>query len=223
MIEAPELVTATQRELHDRYTDIHRKFFPSPPVFSRPQPKVAMPPVVAVPVEPEKPISKPTRAPGPPITLDQTNLRLKIIKELVCAEFDITQLAIVSERRMPKFVLPRHMFYYLASRFTKASLPRMGKSLGGQDHTTALHAIRRTKVRIGTDIAVYKQVMRLEAILRQAFGETNTPRNCIGRYVIHERVQDHFMLGWMWAANLNEYAALMIWPCACECVEPKDG
>lgn len=218
MIEAPELVTATQRQLHDRYRDIHRKFFPSPPVFTKPLPKTILETAA---VSPDQPIPKPTRPFSPPIRLDQTNLRLKIIKKIVCEEFNISEQALVCERRTAVVVLPRHMFSYLASKFTKASLPRLGKSLGGQDHTTVLHGIRRTKIRIRSNRVIFEQALRLEAILRQAFGETTTPRNCIGRYVLHERVEDYFKLGWMWAANINGYAALMIWPCGCKCVEVK--
>lgn len=222
MIEAPELITATQRKLHDRWIESHRKFFPSPPVFSKPQAKLVDPPVVAPVIEPETPTPKPIKRSGPPITLDQTNLRLKVIKEVVCAEFNISQQALVSERRNKEIVQPRHMFSYLASRFTKASLPRLGRCLGGQDHTTILTAIRRMKVKIRDNRGLGEQAKRLEAVLRQAFGETDTPRNCIGRYVEREKIAVHEMIGWMWMKDLKGNAALMIWPCACECVEPKE-
>jgi hypothetical protein len=42
----------------------------------------------------------------------------------------------------------------------------------------------------------------------------------IARYVTHERVADYLLCGWMWRANLNEYAALLLWPCGCRMVEP---
>ena len=41
------------------------------------------------------------------------------------------------------------------------------------------------------------------------------------RYVLHENVIDYMRLGWMWRANLNDLAVLMIWPCECNPVEPQ--
>lgn len=44
------------------------------------------------------------------------------------------------------------------------------------------------------------------------------------RYVLHERVRDFIMLGWLECADLgpphNEYSVLMCWPCQCKYVEP---
>ncbi len=213
MIEAAEFATPMQRELYDHYRGIHLKFFPSPPPMQPPQPKAAEP--VAI-------IPAPAPQPTAPIPLNATNLRLKLIRRTVCEFYNITDTAIKSQRRTKDIVGPRHMVSYLAAQFTKASTPHIGRSLGGQDHTTIIHAIRRTKLRIRTDSKIAEDAIRLCARLCQQFGETDRPRNCIGRYVLHERVADHFMLGWMWAANMNECAALMIWPCGCECVEPKE-
>ncbi len=45
------------------------------------------------------------------------------------------------------------------------------------------------------------------------------------RYVLHERVIAYMRVGWMWCADLglphSQYGCLMMWPCKCECVEPK--
>lgn len=211
MIEAPEYVTPTQLKLYHRYRDIHDKFFP--PVPPRPQPKT-----VQAQLEQPKPLSSNV------VPLEATTVRLKIILRTVCEFYGISQEAIKSHRRTHDIVMPRHMVSHLAVKLTKASLPRIGRLLGGQDHTTILHAIRVTELRVRRDRVIWEQARRLEASLRQQFGDENaTPRNCIGRYVPHHRVYDYLCCGWMWAANLNEYAALMIWPCGCECVEPMDG
>ena len=38
---------------------------------------------------------------------------------------------------------PRQMAMALAKELTKHSLPEIGDSFGGKDHTTVLHAVRR--------------------------------------------------------------------------------
>jgi Bacterial dnaA protein helix-turn-helix len=220
MIEAAEFATPTQRRLHDHYEQIHLKFFPKPPVFPKlivkspsiPPPITATPPVDAEP--------QPVVPALGPIGMDQTKLRMRIIRRNVCRAFGISKDTLMSPRRLDAVVRPRHAYSYLVSLLTRASLPVIARSLG-QDHTTIMHAIETTKKRVAKDEEFAARLRRLELTIRIELGETSRPRSCVARYVEHHRVMDHFMLGWMWAANLNEYAALLIWPCACECVEPK--
>jgi chromosomal replication initiator protein len=40
---------------------------------------------------------------------------------------------------------------YLARELTGESLPAIGRKFGGRDHTTVLHAWRRTSARIASD------------------------------------------------------------------------
>jgi chromosomal replication initiator protein len=47
---------------------------------------------------------------------------------------------------------------YLARELTGESLPSIGRSFGGRDHTTVLHAWRRTSARIATDDAAREVV-----------------------------------------------------------------
>jgi hypothetical protein len=220
MIEAAQFTTPTQRELYDHYREIHLKFFPRPPVF---------PHSIEPPSPPPKPDAQailealppaPRLPPDKAIGIAQTQLRMKVIRRVVCESYAISRDTLMSARRTCEIVRPRHVYSYLAARLTKASLPQIGRSLD-QDHTTVMHAIKRTEARITIDREFAEHMRALEARIRNQFGEKPKPRGCIGRYVAHDAVADYFLLGWMWAANLNEYAALMIWPCSCPFVEPK--
>jgi hypothetical protein len=220
MIEAAEFATPTQRELYDHYREIHLKFFPRPPTFPRsiePPPPPPQPEAQSV-LETLPPA--PRLPPSEAISIAQTRLRMKVIRRVVCESYAISKDALVCARRTSEIVRPRHVYCFLASRLTKASLPQIGRSLD-QDHTTVMHAIKRTEARITMDREFAEHMRALEARIRSQFGEKRQARGCIGRYVVHEAVADYFLLGWMWAANLNEYAALMIWPCSCPFVEPK--
>lgn len=222
MIEAPEIITTTQRKLHDQHRVRHKKFFPNPPPVKSPQVDAPAIAIHAAEADPEKSHSpKQLITSGPPVGMDQTHLRLKIIKQVICAEFNISQLGLITRRRTAEFVMPRHMFSYLASRLTKASLPHLAKSLGGQDHTTIMHAIRRMRNRVEKDRLIGDQAKRLEMILSQRFGDQVSRRHYWARYVPHEKVEAYEQLGWLWECVINEYAALMIWRCNCQCVEPK--
>ncbi len=50
---------------------------------------------------------------------------------------------------------------YLARELTGESLPAIGRQFGGRDHTTVLHAWRRTSARIATDDSSREAVEKL--------------------------------------------------------------
>jgi chromosomal replication initiator protein len=50
---------------------------------------------------------------------------------------------------------------YLAREFTRESLPAIGRQFGGRDHTTVLHAWRRTSARLVIDDDARSDVMSL--------------------------------------------------------------
>ena len=50
---------------------------------------------------------------------------------------------------------------YLARELTDESLPAIGRHFGGRDHTTVLHAWRRTSARIAADVAAREAVENL--------------------------------------------------------------
>ncbi len=54
---------------------------------------------------------------------------------------------------------------YLARELTDESLPAIGRHFGGRDHTTVLHACRRTTARIAADDASREAVEKLCAQL----------------------------------------------------------
>lgn len=61
---------------------------------------------------------------------------------------------IESIRRNKNIVNARHMYAYLARKYTSHSFPQIGKTLGGRDHSTIIHAAtawpkRKTKLRAG--------------------------------------------------------------------------
>ena len=66
-----------------------------------------------------------------------------MIMEFVCTRYGITKIHLKSNRRKREIVVPRQEFCWLVSHLTGASLKTIGRILGGKDHTTILHAIRR--------------------------------------------------------------------------------
>jgi chromosomal replication initiator protein len=75
------------------------------------------------------------------------------IQSAACEQFGITAEELLSSSRAARIAWPRQVAMYLARELTAESLPAIGRHFGGRDHSTVLHAWRRTNERISTDAA----------------------------------------------------------------------
>jgi hypothetical protein len=76
-----------------------------------------------------------------PISVD--TYKLKDLLDIVLAVTGLPKVGVLSERRDAEAVKARHIFFWLARRFTLRSLPYIGQKTGGRDHTTVLHGTRK--------------------------------------------------------------------------------
>jgi chromosomal replication initiator protein len=88
------------------------------------------------------------------------------IQTATCRHFGLSAEELVSSRRSPRIVWPRHIAIYLARELTDQSLPAIGRAFGGRDHTTVLHAWRRTSERIANDRAARSLIAELSERLQ---------------------------------------------------------
>ena len=65
------------------------------------------------------------------------------IQKTVADFYKIKIADMYSKRRPNNIALPRQIAMYLAKELTQKSLPEIGESFGGRDHTTVLHAVRK--------------------------------------------------------------------------------
>jgi chromosomal replication initiator protein len=73
------------------------------------------------------------------------------IQLATCAHFGLSSEELVSPTRTARVTWPRQVAMYLARELTNESLPAIGRQFGGRDHTTVLHAWKRTCARIASD------------------------------------------------------------------------
>jgi hypothetical protein len=93
-------------------------------------------------------------------------MMVKRIQQLVCLEFKITIAEMLAPTRKPAHVLPRHVAYLLAKRWTMLSLPAIGRKFGGRDHSTIYHGIGVIGKRLEVDMELASAVRRLEGQLQ---------------------------------------------------------
>jgi chromosomal replication initiator protein len=67
----------------------------------------------------------------------------------------------LSKRRSRSIARPRQVAMSIAKELTNHSLPEIGESFGGRDHTTVLHACRKVKELESVDREVQRDLKNL--------------------------------------------------------------
>lgn len=70
---------------------------------------------------------------------------LRRLTTVVASATGVSYTDLRSHRRLTKFVKARQILFYIAKNTTHHSLPEIGRRLGGKDHTTVLHAVRKVQ------------------------------------------------------------------------------
>lgn len=85
------------------------------------------------------------------------------IQKTVAEYYKIRTSELLSSRRTRSIARPRQVAMALAKELTKHSLPEIGDSFGGRDHTTVLHATKKIRALRETDVSVeedYNNLLR---------------------------------------------------------------
>ena len=113
---------------------------------------------------------------GQPITVDLARkilrdsmrsrkvVTVEEIQRFVADRFHIKTSDMKSKKRTRTIVQPRQMTMYLCRELTPLSYPEIGRSFGGKDHTTVMHACRQIEKRLELD-PDFKQLV--ESITRK--------------------------------------------------------
>lgn len=84
------------------------------------------------------------------------------ILDIVCDHFSSNKLDIVSSKRTKELVYPRQISMYLMKKLTNCSLEYIGNILGGKDHSTILHGIKKIETEINTNDELSHDISVLE-------------------------------------------------------------
>jgi chromosomal replication initiator protein len=83
------------------------------------------------------------------------------IQRVVADYYKLKMSDLLSKRRSRSVARPRQVAMALAKELTNYSLPEIGESFGGRDHTTVLHACRKVKELESTDRDVERDLKNL--------------------------------------------------------------
>jgi chromosomal replication initiator protein len=114
------------------------------------------------------PVDQPQTLTGPPTIGD--------ITAAACEQFGLTLDELLSTSRAARVSGPRQIAMYLTRELTRESLPAIGRYFGGRDHTTVMHAYRRTETRIASDARTRELVDNLLATIQSEHTTTTSTR-----------------------------------------------
>ena len=115
---------------------------------------------------------------GRPITIDLIKDSLKDllaiqarqvsvenIQKTTAEYYSIKMSDILSKRRSRSVARPRQMAMFLAKELTNYSLPEIGESFGGRDHTTVIHACKKINELRATNLDIEEDYRKLLRVL----------------------------------------------------------
>tara|TARA_B100001173_G_scaffold32348_1_gene25161 strand:- start:998 stop:2368 length:1371 start_codon:yes stop_codon:yes gene_type:complete len=79
------------------------------------------------------------------LAIQARQVSVENIQKTTAEYYNIKMSDILSKRRTRSVARPRQMAMFLAKELTNYSLPEIGESFGGRDHTTVIHACKKIK------------------------------------------------------------------------------
>jgi len=103
------------------------------------------------------------------LILDESipEITANVIMAQTAAYFSLTIDDLCGTSRSHAFVNARQIAMYLCRELTELSLPKIGQTFGGRDHTTVMHADRKVRQLMTERRAIYNQITELTNRIKQ--------------------------------------------------------
>ena len=96
------------------------------------------------------------------VKVDDKPLTIDDILDSVCSHYNVTPSAVSSKSRKRDLVTARQVSMYLAQKYTRMTAGRIGKLIGGRDHSTVIHSTTQVEQRLQTDAAFKAEMLSIE-------------------------------------------------------------
>ena len=100
------------------------------------------------------------------VKIDDKPLTIDDILECVCNHFHVDAEALNSKSRKRELVIPRQVSMYLAQKHIKMPAARIGKLVGGRDHSTVLHSCTQVENRMKVDKQFSEEILSIESAFK---------------------------------------------------------
>lgn len=96
------------------------------------------------------------------VKMDDRPLTIDDIVETVCRHYNVSTSQINSRSRRHELVVARQVSMYLAQKHTKMPAVRIGKLIGGRDHSTVIHSCKTIENLLQTDKSFCDELNSIE-------------------------------------------------------------
>lgn len=100
------------------------------------------------------------------IDISDKRISTEIIIQTVAKHFGVSYGDILSAKRTMNIANARQIAMYLTRSLTDLSLPAIGESFGGRNHSTVIHAVNSVKENEKEDASLHKDLILLEGLIR---------------------------------------------------------
>lgn len=94
-------------------------------------------------------------------------ITIEKIQEVVATYFNLKVSDLKSKIRTASLAFPRQIAMYLCRTMTNHSLPKIGSSFGGKDHTTIIHAYKKILKKIEEDVVFKNKINHLINLIQK--------------------------------------------------------
>jgi chromosomal replication initiator protein len=102
------------------------------------------------------------------IEADQSNITLDLIFKVAAEFFNVKPVDLRSSKKQKIIALPRQAAMYMARRMTDISTTEIGQRLGGRDHSTVIHAVKKIELKMGADHGFARTMEEFRRSIRNA-------------------------------------------------------
>ena len=99
------------------------------------------------------------------LSLQSRQITLENIQKVTAEYFNIRVSDLHSKRRSRSITRPRQLAMAIAKELTKNSLPEIGESFGGRDHTTVIHACKKIEELKLNDLKMVEDYNNIKRLL----------------------------------------------------------
>ena len=99
------------------------------------------------------------------LAIQARQVSVENIQKTTAEYYNIKMSDILSKRRSRSVARPRQMAMFLAKELTNYSLPEIGESFGGRDHTTVIHACKKINELRATNLDIEEDYRKLLRVL----------------------------------------------------------
>ena len=95
-------------------------------------------------------------------------ITIPLIQEVVAEFYSLKIEDFKSKKRNRSISFPRQIAMYLSRELTDSSLPQIGNSFGGRDHTTVIHAIEKINNELTKNIVFQETIKDLITLIKKS-------------------------------------------------------